>query len=318
MKKYCLVLALILSFWVINIHFSSAQKHKIKVTLDTKKMTNVDCDLNADGMGGPSPLVKVYMHSGLCTKSLKGGTSDHDFCNNNIIPYGSQVWEHVVGNWGSAPKDDGVGLMTTVGNGVYTMEYIMEDYYSNPALVNLDWNDAKTIQSTPMEAGGVPYVMGVVFRDAKATYSGRDDNCYDLFITGLETTKPKVIQSYDYGAPFPALTAQVSIVTGTSDQLPATSFQFPANITSINPNPMTDNAKIVFNVDETGKDISLSVFNLTGQEVKSLYKGKLAKGDYSISWNGTDVKGNRVSDGIYFISLKSSGTNLSTRRIVVY
>ena len=52
------------------------------------------------------------------------------FFTTQITPFQSRVWQHVVGNWGEVAEDDGIGLMTYEGDSVWSMEFIVEDYFS--------------------------------------------------------------------------------------------------------------------------------------------------------------------------------------------
>ena len=40
-----------------------------------------------------------------------------------------------MGNWGTTPLDDGVGLMTYEGDSVWSFEFIIENYFSDLSLV---------------------------------------------------------------------------------------------------------------------------------------------------------------------------------------
>jgi hypothetical protein len=51
-------------------------------------------------------------------------------------------------------------------------------------------------------------------------------------------------------------------------------------------------------------NVELSIYNIKGQKIKTLFNNKLVKGDHSIIWNGDDEFGNSVSSGLYFYKLK--------------
>lgn len=67
------------------------------------------------------------------------------------------------------------------------------------------------------------------------------------------------------------------------------------------PNPFNPSTSIAFAIAETGK-ISLTVYNLNGQQVAELYEGFLSAGNHSFNWNAA---GN--ASGIYFIRLNGEG-----------
>jgi flagellar hook assembly protein FlgD len=60
--------------------------------------------------------------------------------------------------------------------------------------------------------------------------------------------------------------------------------------------------------------VNVSVFDIHGRLVKSLVDG--GQGAIDVTWDGRDVKGARVSSGIYFIVAKSK-TMFEHRRVVV-
>ena len=69
------------------------------------------------------------------------------------------------------------------------MEFIVEDYFSS-------YNQLK--DSSPNNSGMLkPYTLGLVFTDGYEFYSGRDNGCNDIFITGILDYNPQVIQSTD-------------------------------------------------------------------------------------------------------------------------
>lgn len=271
---------------------------QVKVTLDTKKFINIDCSLGADGAGGPSTMPKVYMHSGLCT------TGDI-YCKTQIIPLHSLVWEHVVGNWGTNPQDDGIGEMVVEGNGVYTKTIIIEDYFSG-SWVSTDWNETQTVQSSPMPTGATPYTMGLVFRNPDGTVTGRDNMCNDIFVTDLNTTSPKVIQSFDL-LPWPnsPVTIERSII-GINDIN-------SINFFNIMPNPVKDNVHIEFYL-KNGERTNVTVFDRLGRMVYNLLDAELQSGKHVIK---SDVNEMGLSAGVYFITVETSKSSRTEKLIVL-
>jgi len=51
--------------------------------------------------------------------------------------------------------------------------------------------------------------------------------------------------------------------------------------------------------------VSLTVYNLTGQKVRTLVDDKLNLGEYWIAWDGRDDWGMPVSSGIYLYRMKA-------------
>lgn len=73
------------------------------------------------------------------------------------------------------------------------------------------------------------------------------------------------------------------------------------------PNPFNPETKIKFILPSEAK-ISLSIYNILGEEIKVLINETRLSGEYEITWNGADNKGNKVPSGIYFITMKANPT----------
>jgi len=65
----------------------------------------------------------------------------------------------------------------------------------------------------------------------------------------------------------------------------------------------------------TGGQVSVLVFTLDGDVVRSLSRGRLAAGSYTLTWDGTNAGGNPVARGMYFIRVV--GPNLDEIRKVM-
>lgn len=78
------------------------------------------------------------------------------------------------------------------------------------------------------------------------------------------------------------------------------------------PNPFNPETTISFSLTDE-KQISLVIYNITGQEIKTLFSGKINSGSHNISWNGKNNAGLNVSSGIYIAVLKSGIQKVSHR-----
>lgn len=75
----------------------------------------------------------------------------------------------------------------------------------------------------------------------------------------------------------------------------------------IKPNPFHRTSVIHYSIPSLA-EVDLKIFDITGQEVKSLINSKLMAGNYSITWDGTDNTKKRVSAGVYLLKLKVNNT----------
>ena len=88
-----------------------------------------------------------------------------------------------------------------------------------------------------------------------------------------------------------------------------------AGINGIFPNPFNTTTTIEFTISKAGFN-KLFIYNSLGQKVCELVDYHLAKGTYSVQWNGHDTYGNSLPSGIYFTCLLM-GSHESTGRMVL-
>jgi len=80
------------------------------------------------------------------------------------------------------------------------------------------------------------------------------------------------------------------------------------------PNPSNSSFQIVYELT-ADLEITISIFDILGREVKLLYSGIQAKGVYSINWDVDDSRGKELPSGLYFY--KIGGNHFSTTGKVV-
>ena len=70
------------------------------------------------------------------------------------------------------------------------------------------------------------------------------------------------------------------------------------------PNPFNPCTKIPYNLPEQAV-ISIEIYNLRGNLVRTLWRGSQMAGQHVINWDGTDNNGANVVSGIYFYKLQA-------------
>ncbi len=70
------------------------------------------------------------------------------------------------------------------------------------------------------------------------------------------------------------------------------------------PNPFNPSTLINYHISGVSLVI-IKVYNLLGNEVKTLVNEEKPGGEYSVVWNGKDINGNNEPSGIYFYSLRA-------------
>ncbi|MBX7183340.1 MAG: T9SS type A sorting domain-containing protein [Bacteroidia bacterium] len=282
----------------------------VTIRIDTKLMSNTDCNLGGDGNGGGAivPEDKVYIHSGVCSHSTDVNKTDQQFCLEQIIPYASEVWQHVVGDWGQNPQDNGKGLMTPVGNGVYELNLVLEDYYSDPNLLSQDAgaNNGVVVVNTPLPSGATVYTMGMVFRSKDGQLSGRDQQgCQDIFAKDFNTDNPLVINSTDN-----SVSDFVTIIKSTG-------FSEIGNLNNFvaYPNPFSERMNLDFAFNKTEGNCQIVVTDLTGKQVALLFDGAMTQGKHQLVWTGVGADGSKLATGTYFVSMVSGGKSIKTEKV---
>ncbi len=90
--------------------------------------------------------------------------------------------------------------------------------------------------------------------------------------------------------------------------------QPPANfVLSQNyPNPFNPETSISYQIPgET--HVSLAIYNMTGELIRTLVSENKTAGAYTVSWNGLDNAGQKVASGIYVYRLEASGYAVSKK-----
>ena len=63
--------------------------------------------------------------------------------------------------------------------------------------------------------------------------------------------------------------------------------------------------------------VKLKIFNLNGKVVKEHLKANQPVGNYSITWDGTDINGHLVSAGMYFYSIQTKNFTQTKKMVLL-
>jgi hypothetical protein len=81
------------------------------------------------------------------------------------------------------------------------------------------------------------------------------------------------------------------------------------------PNPMSNVTEIKYILPTAGW-VTMMIYNISGQLVRTFVDELQEPGQYNISWNGTDGRGQRVAPGIYFYKIQANKYT-QTRKIIL-
>ena len=81
------------------------------------------------------------------------------------------------------------------------------------------------------------------------------------------------------------------------------------------PNPFNPTTMIKFGLHED-QNVTLNVYNVKGEKVRTLVQGELEAGYHDVLWNGKDNSAKTVSSGVYFYKMKA-GKYTSVKRMIL-
>ncbi len=81
------------------------------------------------------------------------------------------------------------------------------------------------------------------------------------------------------------------------------------------PNPFNPETQIKFSLKEAA-NVTLNIYNLKGQKMRTLVDGELSAAYHTITWDGRDDNNNNVSSGVYFYKMRTEEYN-STKKMIL-
>jgi hypothetical protein len=81
------------------------------------------------------------------------------------------------------------------------------------------------------------------------------------------------------------------------------------------PNPFNPTTEIRFELASRGA-VGVSVYDVSGREVRRLVEGTMEAGPHSVVWDGRSDGGASVSSGVYFVRFHA-GTHVESKRITL-
>ena len=81
------------------------------------------------------------------------------------------------------------------------------------------------------------------------------------------------------------------------------------------PNPFNPSTTITYSLPER-TEVKVSVFDVSGREVRQLLNEVQEAGERSVQWNGVDDAGQALSSGVYYYRVEASGLS-ATRKMVL-
>jgi hypothetical protein len=133
---------------------------------------------------------------------------------------------------------------------------------------------------------------------------------FDFLDHGIQIIKKSTV-SYD-----------IKVVIGELDYVQKMSDEILENIPSDfslsqnYPNPFNPVTKLDYNLP-LRSSVNISIYNVLGQEIKTLVNGVKEYGYHSVTWNGRDDLGREMSSGVYFVRITSQGFTKTRKMLLV-
>ena len=101
----------------------------------------------------------------------------------------------------------------------------------------------------------------------------------------------------------------ITVTPQATTQLP-TEFALSQNY----PNPFNAQTIISYAIPQDSQ-VSLKIFNIVGEEVRTLVDSHQSANTYQVTWNGMDADGKLVASGVYFSTLKAGEFSATTKMV---
>ncbi len=147
-------------------------------------------------------------------------------------------------------------------------------------------------------------VYGFASGDATSLRYPRPLDSVILFVDGVATSPAIIWEGYG------ARVAMSALTTRAGGNIPQT-----YSLGDAYPNPFNPTARIEFGLPIAGH-VTLIVYNVLGQKVRTLVNEMTDAGYHTIEWNSTSDNGQQVSSGVYLYRL-STGDFVQTKKMVL-
>ena len=250
----------------------------------TDKYLGIRVDVIATGEEYHYVWVKLSVHADATFDLKEYAWEDIE---DQAIAAGSDVSLPVeLSAFSAASKGQTVVLEWTTESESDNMGYILERRLKD----GTNWTTVADYKSHSALAG-----QGTTSNQTKYTFTDKN------IVTG---------NSYVYRLSDVNIQGEVNVCASTSVQLTA----LPQQTTLLNsyPNPFNPETTINYQLSEN-TNVTISVFDILGQCVKTLYSGAQSAGNYQLQWNGTFENGLTATSGTYLICMQTEKETLTQK-----
>lgn len=140
-----------------------------------------------------------------------------------------------------------------------------------------------------------------------------DQQFFSYRIVAVDTANPL---NYSY---YPAEDIWITVPITTLSNQDSNQLIVPVSLKNIYPNPYNSKGSRNLNIDfssPAGVDVSINIYNVRGQNIRTITTTSKADGTNRIHWNGKDNSGAFATRGMYIVQLKSA-KHTETKKFVI-
>lgn len=131
---------------------------------------------------------------------------------------------------------------------------------------------------------------------------------YSLDFEASKTDPTNVLRINVGGNDIPFYLDDVSVIDNSATSIKSKKFDFAGSVSEYElfqayPNPFNMNTSIRYSLSHAA-DVSLSVYNMVGQEIRTLENGTKSAGQHLAKWDGQNDSGAVVPSGVYIVQLQ--------------
>ena len=243
----------------------------------------------------------------------------NQICGDILVPVDATPGEtrmRIIEQYSNDPGEDGA----CDGEGNHTTTWgETEDYTVN---IVTDPVDPGYIEGTVVISDGAGDVEDVVVEAGGETTNPAADGTYSLELQPGTYDVTATLAGYDTEVLLDIIVTEGNATTGVDFTLVTDGDEIVIAATELNgnyPNPFNPVTTIAYSTKDVG-NVTLEVYNLRGQLVKTLVNEVKETGNHTVTWNGTDDSNKSVSSGVYFYKMVSEGNigrYTSTKKMIL-
>lgn len=261
------------------------------------------------------------MHEGLRSLKIEAVSSTQTVSLRNKMKWYNNTKKYTVHAWIKTSDASGVNIdIQYFSNRTSTSPVSTESLFSTALSGDIDWTFYHKEITIPSSCSYYNIVCkvgsGVAWFDEVGLIEWTDwqdvallqnipypNDYYWLQAKGTENPKRIQVQY-----------TEKDLVSTPQDRITCTSSAVISGLRNY-PNPFNPQTTISFYLRQDD-ELDLSIYNIKGQKVKTLLRGRQNKGLHNIVWDGTDGNETPVSSGVYLYKITASGTS-GTNKIVL-